>query len=286
MTPIEALLSQPAASCPSVLVLAAHPDDEILGASSVLASGLACVVVHLTDGAPFEPELWPEDRAFASREAYARERRREAESALALCGVPREHVLSLGCPELRAAWSLLPLCQRFAAIVERYGPDCVLTHAYEGSHPDHDAAAFIAHGALRMIEGESRATLLEMAATHPTPGQQQANRFLAATGTRAFTHVLSEAEQSHKRAMLACHTSQHAVLSSAGLTWERFRRAPAYDFTRAPHAGSLSYERMGTAMGLPTNARTFCRLAGQTARALGLAQARRVGSLGGWAAWR
>ena len=210
MTPIEALLPQPATACPRVVVLAAHPGDEILGASSVLTKLPTCVVVHLNDGAPFEPELWPGDGAFASREANTRARRREAEAALSCCGVPRERALCLGCPEQRTAWYLLSLCQRVAAIVERYDPDCVLTHAYEGGHPDHDAAAFIARGALRMIEGDSRATVLEMATSHGPRGDLQANQFLTVSGTRAVTHCLSESELGQKRDMLACHASQPA----------------------------------------------------------------------------
>lgn len=284
MTPIDALLPEAAASCPRVVVLAAHPGDEILGASSVLASGASCVVVHLTDGAPFEPELWPEDHAFASREAYARERRRESEAALALCGVPRGHVLCLDCPDQRAAWSLLPSCQRFAAIVERYDPDCLLTHAYEGTHPDHDAAAFVARGALHMIEGESHAALVEMAASHGGRGALPANDFLAPAGggRQALTHALSDAEQAHKRAMLACHASQRRLLAQLGLTDERFRPAQHYDFTRAPHPGVLAYERLG----MPTTGRTFCRQATQAMRALGIGRPQRRVALGVRVSWR
>jgi len=280
MTPIEALLPQPAASCPRVVVLAAHPDDEILGASSVLGRAASCLVVHLTDGAPFERELWPTDRPFGSREAYARERRREAEAALSLSGIPRERIVCLGCPDQRAAWSLLPLCQRVAAIVERYDPDCLVTHAYEGGHPDHDAAAFIARGALHMVEGDSHATLVEMATYHGASGSLCANQFLTAGTTRTLTHMLSEAEQAHKRALLACHATQHALLSAFGVSEERFRPAQHYDFSRPPHSGPLYYERVG----MPLRGRTFCKLAAQAGRALGIAPLRRSGALR--AAWR
>ena len=54
--------SGPQASEPqsrTTLILAAHPDDEVIGATSVLTSvGGAAYVVFLTDGAPLDAALW------------------------------------------------------------------------------------------------------------------------------------------------------------------------------------------------------------------------------------
>jgi hypothetical protein len=47
-----------------------------------------------------------------------------------------------------------------------------------------------------------------------------------------------------KHLMMACFVSQTQQLEELGadLSIERFRPAPAYDFNRAPHSGTLLYE--------------------------------------------
>jgi hypothetical protein len=129
----------------------------------------------------------------------------------------------------------------------------------------------VARGALRMIEGDAQAQLLEMATYHGERGALCANQFLAQASRHTVTHMLDDAEQARKRAMLACHATQQAVLAAFGVHEERFRAAPQYDFSRPPHPGPLYYERGG----LPMRARTFCRVAAQAERALGLSLHRR-----------
>src|SRR5438270_8219336 len=66
-----------------LLILAAHPDDETIGASLLLARFPQAKVVFLTDGAPHDPRFWSRI-AKGSREDYAHIRRQEAEKALAV----------------------------------------------------------------------------------------------------------------------------------------------------------------------------------------------------------
>src|SRR4051812_11427073 len=69
-----------------VLVVAAHPDDETIGAGPRLARLRAVQVVFVTDGAP--ADLRDVARlGFASRAAYASARAREADTALSLLGI-------------------------------------------------------------------------------------------------------------------------------------------------------------------------------------------------------
>jgi N-acetylglucosamine malate deacetylase 2 len=63
-----------------VLVVAAHPDDETIGASVVLAHPHVATVLHVTDGAPRDPRWWPP--SMPDRATYARVRALEAERAL------------------------------------------------------------------------------------------------------------------------------------------------------------------------------------------------------------
>jgi hypothetical protein len=45
--------------------------------------------------------------------------------------------------------------------------------------------------------------------------------------------------------MLDCFATQRHMLCHFGVREERFRPAPAYDFTAAPHSGTLLYETFG-----------------------------------------
>src|SRR5687768_13898514 len=77
------------------LVLAAHPDDETVGAAWLLQRVPLCTVVHLTDGAPIDREMRERD-ARRSRQAYALLRRREAIDAMNVVRIPPDRVRCLG----------------------------------------------------------------------------------------------------------------------------------------------------------------------------------------------
>src|SRR5579864_7274846 len=75
-------------------VLAAHPDDETIGASALLARFPAAHIIYLTDGAPRNQHLWPPTMQ-GSREDYAELRRREAANALTHVGVSNQQIFWL-----------------------------------------------------------------------------------------------------------------------------------------------------------------------------------------------
>jgi hypothetical protein len=56
------------------------------------------------------------------------------------------------------------------------------------------------------------------------------------------TVTLSDAVRDAKARMISCYASQTHVLAGFPLEVERYREAPTYDFTRAPHPGKLFYE--------------------------------------------
>lgn len=72
-------------NCGGVAVIAAHPDDEIIGVGAHLALWKGVRILYVTDGAPRDMR----DAVAAGcveREAYAGRRRRESRVALAMVG--------------------------------------------------------------------------------------------------------------------------------------------------------------------------------------------------------
>src|SRR5437868_9011151 len=132
-----------------LLVLAAHPDDETIGCAGLIGRTRDAFVAHLTDGAPRDPRFVPS--AFrADRAAYRLARRAEVEEALAMAGVTKECIACSGVADQDATFELTSLVRWLVDLCARVRPDTLVAHSYEGGHPDHDAAAFVAHAAVTL----------------------------------------------------------------------------------------------------------------------------------------
>jgi len=244
----------------AIVLVAAHPDDETIGAGATLgtlaALGARVRVLHVTDGAPREPSLRPA-LADRSREAAAAVRRAELAAALRAGGLDPAAVLeaSLGVPDQEAAFALVEIAHALARHIEASPPDVVITHPYEGGHPDHDAVAFAVHAAVRLLAtaGAAAPLIAEMSSYHASPGPEgegdalEAACFLPcpeASCTARHEGRLEPLARARKRAMLDTFVSQAEVLASFDTAAEPLRCAPRYDFTRPPHPGTLHYERL------------------------------------------
>jgi LmbE family N-acetylglucosaminyl deacetylase len=130
-------------------------------------------------------------------------------------------------------------------LIKELHPAAILTHPYEGGHPDHDAAAFVVHAAC--VRVPSPPEVFEFTSYHAllTPDSDQValevGKFLAHTDSGEPV-VLSEKARSVKESMVACFGSQLHMLRNFPLDFERYREAPTYDFTQPPHTGRLYYE--------------------------------------------
>ncbi len=250
------------------VVVAAHPDDEVLGLASLLPP-LAdrILIVHLTDGAP-------EDLAFAARSgfpdntSYAAARRLEAERAMALAGIPADRILALGFRDQQLAFCLEPAVRRLAELFRTARPDVVFTHCYEGGHPDHDSAAFVLHSVRAILRTRGNCfRLIEFSSYHASGSRLETSRFLPIPDIPHCCRTVTEETFPLKQRMLACFESQQHFLQQHCWDTECLREAPGYDFGRAPHAGPLYYEQAG--LGLTGGA--WRALASQAARSLGVA---------------
>jgi LmbE family N-acetylglucosaminyl deacetylase len=247
-------------------VVAAHPDDDVAGAGARIARLPGAHVVFVTDGSP--RNLYDATRlGFKTQAEYAAARSREAVAALAIAGLPAKRAIFIGFTDQEASLNLIELSRTLARHVEAMQPDLILTHAYEGGHPDHDAAAFGVHAAAQILlraVGESPA-LIEFGGYHAREGGVAVLEFLPHSND-SVTVTLDHAEREIKRRMTAAHETQRRTLGAFPVDREVFRVAPRYDFTQPPHAGALHYERYPWGM---TGAR-FRALAAQALAELGL----------------
>ncbi len=232
---------------PTTLVVVAHPDDEAIGAGGLLAGLPDAVVAHVTDGSPRD-ERHAQSKGFQTREEYARARRREVANALSHVGITPERCRGLGYVDGEASLQLLELVSDVADLMDEVRPDLVITHPYEGGHSDHDATAFAVHLACGILRRDKvpAPVLFELTSYHNFSGERRVFSFLPFIGTEERTIRLTEAETSLKRRMYDEFVSQKKVLERFPIGIERFRPAPRYLFTKAPHEGLLDYERFCT----------------------------------------
>jgi len=235
------LQSPPSDSSLRILVFAAHPDDETIGASLLLSRFPQSSVAFLTDGAPRDPRLWSAG-VQGSREDYAETRRQEALHALKYVGIPAQRIVWLGGVDQEATFEIVTLAQRFAKVITKMRPEIVITHAYEGGHPDHDAAAVVATMVTSSLENAP--LVLEMTSYHARDGQCVTGEFLNSDPRLELHFELSSEDRERKRQMMDAYASQRLVLENFPIDCERLRLAPEYTFTEPPHPGKLWYECM------------------------------------------
>ena len=236
-----------AKSLPTALVIVAHPDDEAIGAGGLLVGLPDAVVAHVTDGAPRDVR-YAQSKGFQTREEYARARRREVVNALAHVGITPDRCRDFGYVDGEASMQLLELVFDVADLMDEVRPDIVLTHPYEGGHSDHDATAFAVHLACGILRRDNVPTpvVLELTSYHNYSGTRRVFSFLPFLGTEERTIQLTDAEKRLKERMYQEFASQQHVLEHFPIALERFRPAPRYLFTNAPHEGQLDYERFCT----------------------------------------
>ncbi|MDZ7280413.1 PIG-L family deacetylase [Sphingomonas sanguinis] len=123
------------------IVVAPHPDDEIIGAAGVIQAlrrqGSLVRVIVVSNGAASHPNsgAWPPERLIAAR-------RRESLLALRRLGVTRDHVTFLGLPDGGLSACAVLCRQRLSrAIRQCRDLDMIVGPAMTDAHPDHRAVA-------------------------------------------------------------------------------------------------------------------------------------------------
>jgi LmbE family N-acetylglucosaminyl deacetylase len=220
-----------------VAIVVAHPDDESLWLGTALTRLGDATLIHLTDGAP--EDMRDAGRlGFAKRDDYAGARARELDEALDTLGAqPRR--LAYGFVDQGLVWRLPELIERLRK--DLAGMSAVVTHPYEGGHPDHDAAAFAVR---RAFDGE----VVEFACYHLFEGERVWGRFRPDPAAHEHARPLDPDEQALVGRAIDAHATQRDVTGGWRPVAERWRVAPRYDFAAPPPSGAALYDGFGWAL--------------------------------------
>jgi LmbE family N-acetylglucosaminyl deacetylase len=220
------------------LVLAPHPDDEVLGPGATLAQAVARGVevrlIVVTDG---------------GAQGGAADREREARAGAAALGVGEPEFWHLPDRSLRPRDPALRRAVRVA--LERYRPDVVFVTSPVELHPDHRALALALQRVLRV------STLAGLRKRPPA----WVAAFEVATPLQANLLVAADEGWEAKRRAAACHASQLSVraydriMESIGtlrtLTLTGVGHAEALHVLPAHRVARLSARGWASAMGSP-----------------------------------
>jgi len=216
------------------LVLAPHPDDEAVGCGVLMQRMREPLVAFLTDGAPQNRYFWARH---GSRRAYADFRRRESEIALAVIGIERSRACD-GVPDQELFRNLEHAQRWLDAAIDDLHPDALLTTAFEGGHPDHDACSLLAS-----IAGRRHALpAWEYPLYHRSVDGAVVNQQFHAVNDSEIVIQPAAAEWDKKLHMFSAYGSQREVLQHFLAETERFRPLAEYDYASPPHPGVLNYE--------------------------------------------
>jgi N-acetylglucosamine malate deacetylase 2 len=220
------------------LIVVAHPDDEVIAFGAIMQRMREAVVVFATDGAPRDEYFWKE---YGSREAYAQIRREEAHQALSVVGarpVFLSDLVSGGLVDQELFRKLPEAMDALGSVLAQERPDAVLTLAYEGGHPDHDSACFIASHCCQSVN----LPVWEAPLYHRNEQEKGvAQKFIVPTGQEIVTQVKGDS-LAKKIEMFHIYVSQKLVLDGFRPELEQFRPLAEYDFTRRPTPWKLNYE--------------------------------------------
>ena len=220
-----------------ILILAAHPDDEIVACAAAIGraqqQGSTIFVHYLTHGCVARKTLWRWQRKHYN--AYVERRLSEAAKAARFLNLtPTGNVPKRAARHL---WrELSKVDSELRQLVTSFQIDQLWVPAYEGGNADHDALNALAS------KYASRYRVFEFAEYNFYEKRARSHLFPFPNGTEE-TITLTPQEQENKRMALEIYQSEKRNLNYVKTEHECFRALTTYNYSLPPHPGKLWYTR-------------------------------------------
>jgi N-acetylglucosamine malate deacetylase 1 len=220
----------------------AHPDDDVFISGlmrRLISAGSEILGVWLTSGG----FLGGQER-----------RETELRSAVSILGLEKKRYELLRFPDLGLMRSSASAAETLKEIFVRFKPDNVFVTAFEGGHPDHDAANFIVYESRfrSMLDFPIFEFPLYNGAGPFWSWRWRINAFPSG-GPETLFIPLDSSEVDCKFNIMRVYSSQWMYMAPAFLARSRnklitqgepYRKCPkTRDHSLPPHAGKLNYER-------------------------------------------
>jgi LmbE family N-acetylglucosaminyl deacetylase len=204
-----------------ILVIAAHPDDEVLGLGTTLyrhrRAGEPVAVVYVTNGSGGEGASWKYRRNISQH--ISQIRYEESIKALSFIGIPEKSIHCLGFPDSGTHRYLKEIARDVLLIINETKPKMIYVHCIEGGHLDHDVVSFVVRSVCSKLGYSNVYEWAEYNRLQPL-GERKITFSASKPNKHAEVTVdISSREFEMKRRMLACHHSQgveeHFIMGEA-----------------------------------------------------------------------
>ncbi len=219
----------------NILLVAPHPDDEIVGASIIIKRILSkknLIIFFPTNGVIPKEAMWLWDRK--NYKERIKIRKKEMNQSLKNLGIKKFYFQNI--PSRTLKKNILKTFSIMKKIIKKEAIDTIFCPAFEGGHQDHDVSNFICSRLKKL------AAIYEFAEYNYFNKKINSNTFFKKSKNQKII-FLSDNEKKLKKKLLHIYKSEKANLNYLSFYKESYRKILDYDYSQPPHSGILFYKR-------------------------------------------